>query len=62
MKNEINTNNYSIMRNFNYWSGYNEFYCNGKIMLGPKGLKLLMMTIIIINLPQIPIFLFSILV
>jgi len=51
-----------IIRNFQYWSGFNDFYCNGRIMIGPKGLKNLCLTLLMINLPVIIVYIFSILV
>jgi hypothetical protein len=51
-----------IIRNYQYWNGFNEFYCNGSIMIGPKGLKTLSWTFLMINLPVILILIFSILV
>ncbi len=62
MKNETKENEYSLIRNYKYWNGYNQFYCDGKIMLGPNGLKLLLITLLLINIPIVLIFIFSILV
>ncbi len=51
-----------LIRNYKYWSGLNEFYCNGKVMLGPDGLKIMIITLVSINLPVILIYIFTILV
>lgn len=50
------------IRNFKYWSGLNEFYCNGKVMLGPNGLSILLLTLCMVDLPIVVIYVFSILV
>ncbi len=51
-----------IIRNYKYWSGLNEFYCNGHIMIGPNGLRILSVSTIAINLPAIGIYVFGVLV
>jgi hypothetical protein len=51
-----------VIKNYKYWSGYNEFYCNGRVMLGPRGLKTFSLTFLMINLPTIVIYVFAILV
>ena len=56
MKNE------KVILNYKYWSGHNQFYCNGKIMLGPNGLIVIIISNIMINLPLILLCLFSLLV
>ena len=42
-----------IIKNYKYWSGYNDFYCDGRIMIGPNGLKLLGLTFLSINVPAL---------
>lgn len=54
--------NAQLVKNYQYWNGQNEFYCKGKIMLGPKGLKAFTLTWMMINLPSVLFFIFTILV
>lgn len=49
-----------IIRNYEYWQGHNEFYCKGKIMLGPNGCSKLIQITILINLPSVMFLLFTI--
>ena len=49
-----------IIRNYEYWPGNNEFYCNGKFMFGPKGLKKFLFLLLLITLSSILSLLFSI--
>lgn len=49
-----------IIRNYEYWLGHNEFYCQGKIMLGPNGLRKLSQMSIVINIPSALFLLFTI--
>ncbi len=51
-----------LIKNYKYWSGYNEFYCNGRLMLGPSGCKLLSITLTSINIPICLVYVFTILV
>ena len=47
-------------RNYEYWLGNNEFYCNGKLMFGPKGLKKFLFLLLLITTQTILSLLFSI--
>jgi palmitoyltransferase ZDHHC9/14/18 len=49
-----------IIRNYEYWLGNNEFYCNGKLMFGPKGLKKFLFLLLLITTQTILSLLFSI--
>jgi hypothetical protein len=51
-----------VIRNYQYWNGFNRFYCNGNVMLGPDGLKHISLTFLAINIPTFLIFIFVILV
>ena len=59
---KINEKDSNLIRNYKYWSGFNEFYCDGKLMIGPNGLKIFIFTFTTINLPIILIYIFAILV
>ena len=48
------------IRNYEYWLGNNEFYCNGKLMFGPKGLKKFLFLLLLITTQTILSLLFSI--
>jgi len=50
------------IKNYKYWNGFNDFYCKGKIMVGPGGLKNIILTTLLINSPIIIIFIFVIFV
>jgi hypothetical protein len=54
--------NAQLVKNYQYWNGLNEFYCKGNIMLGPNGFKAFCITWVIINLPAVALFFFTILV
>lgn len=51
-----------IILNYQYWTGFNKFYCRGKIMTGPDGLKYIIFTSLGINVPIVFILIFDILV
>jgi hypothetical protein len=59
---QMNLKDSNLIRNYKYWSGFNEFYCNGKIMIGPNGIKIFIITLASINLPILLIYIFTILV
>ena len=48
------------IKNYEYWLGNNEFYCNGKFMFGPKGLKKFLFLLLLITTQTILSLLFSI--
>lgn len=50
-----------IIRNYEYWPGNNEFYCKGYLMLGPKGLSKLLLLFLMVTVPFLLSFLFTIL-
>ena len=41
------------LKNYQYWRGKNEFFCDGKIMCGPTSYKRYIFVILLIILPTI---------
>jgi len=47
---------------YKYWSGFNDFYCKGRVMVGPGGLKNIILTTLLIDTSVVVIFIFIIFV
>ena len=51
-----------IIRNYEYWPGNNQFFCQGYLMFGPKGLNKILLIIPMITIPFILSLLFSVMI
>ena len=51
-----------IIRNYEYWPGNNQFFCQGYLMFGPKGLNKILLILPMITIPFILSLLFSVMI